>query len=73
MPRDEIFNKAQQVLEQWVFFKGPIFSTPYKLPTYTTATIPPASLWEGGVIYISDAASGANIQASNGTAWVNLG
>jgi len=73
MPRDEIFGKAQTVREQWVFFKGPVFSNPFTLPTYTTATIPLASLHEGSVIYVTDAASGANIQASIGTAWVNLG
>jgi len=50
------------------------FSTfPVKPPTYTVATRPTASSWEGGIIYVSDGGGGAVFQGSNGSAWVNLG
>ncbi|CAB4187293.1 hypothetical protein UFOVP1155_15 [uncultured Caudovirales phage] len=42
-------------------------------PAYTTATLPAASKHSGKIIFVLDAASGANFQGSNGTSWVNLG
>jgi hypothetical protein len=45
-----------------------------RLPTYTTATRPPATTANAGMpIYVSDAAAGSKFQGSNGTAWVSLG
>jgi len=46
---------------------------PLPLRSYTVATRPDATLNEGAVIYVSDAAAGAIFQGSNGAAWVNLG
>ena len=40
---------------------------------YTVATRPVASTVPWGVIAVTDGAAGAQFQASNGTAWVNLG
>jgi hypothetical protein len=40
---------------------------------YTTATLPAASQHTGKIIFVSDAASGAKFQGSDGTSWVNLG
>ena len=48
-------------------------TAPIVLNTYTVATRPTASDWTAGVIYVSDGGAGAVIQASNGSAWVNLG
>ena len=48
-------------------------TSPLKLATYTVATRPAAASWAGGVIYVSDGAAGAKVQASDGTNWVNLG
>lgn len=42
-------------------------------PEFTVATIPTAADWTGRIIFVSDAAAGANFQASTGAAWVNLG
>jgi hypothetical protein len=46
---------------------------PLPLAQFTVATRPAASSWAGALIYVSDGGSGAIIQASNGTSWVNLG
>jgi len=46
---------------------------PVKPPTYTVATLPTASSWTGGIIYVSDGTSGQNFRGSHGGAWVNLG
>ncbi|TVR78990.1 MAG: hypothetical protein EA405_13655 [Rhodospirillales bacterium] len=46
---------------------------PLPLATFTVATRPPAADWAGGVIYVSDASTGAKFQGSDGSAWVNLG
>ena len=70
---DPIFKVVQKVYETWTFIKAPKFNLPPILPTYTLATIPLASLHEGALIYVSDAASGANFQGSINTSWVNLG
>ena len=40
---------------------------PLVLKEYTVATLPTASLWEGGIIYVSDEAGGATIAFSDGT------
>jgi hypothetical protein len=70
---DPLFKVAQKIYETWTFLKAPRFLLPPELPNYTTATIPEAKFHEGGIIYVSDAASGANFQGSDGTSWVNLG
>ena len=36
---------------------------------YTVSTVPTASLWEGGTIYVSDETGGAVIAFSDGSAW----
>ena len=42
--------------------------------TFTTATKPAASsVPVGTIIYVSDGGAGAVFQASNGSAWINLG
>lgn len=44
---------------------------PTRLPTYTVATVPPASGWAGAAIYVSDGASGQPMVAfSSGSAWL---
>ena len=70
---ERIFKEAQIIYEKWTFFKAPKFSQPPILPFYTVATIPLATEHKGAVIFVSDAASGANFQGSDGTDWVNLG
>ena len=70
---NEIFKSAQIVYEKWTFFKAPKFSAPPILPFYITTTIPLATAHEGAIIYVSDAASGAKFQGSDGTNWVSLG
>jgi len=72
-PINEIFKTVQIIYERWTYFKAPKFESPPILPFYTLATIPLATLHEGAIIYVSDAASGANFQGSDGAAWVNLG
>lgn len=42
-------------------------------PSFTVATRPDVADWVGRVIFVTDGAAGAVFQASNGTAWVNLG
>lgn len=42
---------------------------PLVLATYTVATLPTASLWEGGQIYVSDESGGAQPAFSDGTNW----
>ncbi len=70
---DPLFKVVQKIYETWTFIKAPRFLLPPVLPHYTVATIPEATLHEGGTIYVSDAASGANFQGSDGASWVNLG
>lgn len=48
-------------------------TAPLVLAEYTVATLPTASDWEGGVIYVSDGAAGQKFRGSDGTSWVNLG
>jgi hypothetical protein len=74
MPANPLFNVAQQITAKWTFFKGPQFLNPPILPSYTVATIPSAATsLTGAIIFVSDAASGANFQGCTGTVWVNLG
>jgi hypothetical protein len=45
-----------------------------RLPTYTMATLPPATTANAGMpVYVSDAAAGSKYQGSDGSAWVSLG
>lgn len=47
-------------------FSGPVVPS----ETFTVATVPDATLSEGGMIYVNNGANGAPIIAfSNGTAW----
>jgi hypothetical protein len=46
---------------------------PLALVAYTEATKPDASAHSGAVIYVSDGASGAKFQGSNGSSWIGLG
>lgn len=50
------------------------FSGPVKVSaTFTVATVPDATLSEGGMIYVADGKNGAPIIAfSNGTAWLRV-
>lgn len=50
------------------------FSGPVKVSdTFTVATVPDATLSEGGMIYVSNGANGAAIIAfSNGTDWLRV-
>ncbi len=50
------------------------FSGPVKVSdTFTVATVPAASLSEGGQIYVNNGANGAPIIAfSNGSAWLRV-
>jgi hypothetical protein len=45
---------------------------PLLLKSYTVATLPTASDWESGLIYVSDEAGGATVAVSNGTNWVRV-
>ena len=40
-----------------------------KVPSYTLATVPDATLWTGHLIFISDATP-TNLAISNGTNWL---
>ena len=73
MAIDPLFKVVQKIYETWTFIKAPKFNLPPVLPFYTTATIPNATLHKGAIIFVSDAASGADFQGSDGTSWVNLG
>lgn len=44
-------------------------SNPLLLATYTVATLPTASLWTRGLIYVSDETGGAIPAFSDGTNW----
>ena len=46
---------------------------PLVLKSYTVATLPTASSWTGGIIYVSDGSAGQRFRGSHGGAWVNLG
>ncbi|OHX10513.1 hypothetical protein BI347_18980 [Chromobacterium sphagni] len=49
------------------------FSTvPVPAPAYTRATAPAAAAYAGATVYITDAAGGAAIAFSNGTAWISV-
>ena len=50
------------------------FSGPVKVSeTFTVATVPDATLSEGGMIYVSNGKNGAPIIAfSNGTSWLRV-
>lgn len=42
---------------------------PLLLKSYTVATLPTASLWTGGIIYVTDETGGAQPAFSDGTNW----
>jgi len=42
---------------------------PLKHMSYTVATVPDATLWEGATIYVSDETGGAVMAFSDGTDW----
>ena len=42
---------------------------PLPLESYTVATVPTASLWDGSLIYVSDETGGAVPAFSDGTNW----
>ena len=44
-------------------------NAPLVLATYTVSTLPTASLWERGFIYVSDETGGAIPAFSDGTNW----
>ncbi len=45
---------------------------PLLLKSYTVATLPSASLWTGGLVYVSDETGGAVPCFSDGTNWRRL-
>lgn len=51
---------------------GTAFSGPVSPRSYTKATVPAASAFPGGYIDVSDAAGGACLARSNGSAWILL-
>lgn len=44
-------------------------TSPLMLKSYTVATVPDATLWDGSLIYVSDETGGATIAFSDGTSW----
>lgn len=42
---------------------------PFPLASYTVATVPTASEWEGSVIYVSNETGGKTLAFSDGTDW----
>ena len=42
----------------------------FVLSTYTVATLPSASMWVRGLIYVSDEVGGATVAFSNGINWL---
>jgi hypothetical protein len=61
VPIDESSDAYQQLIGQ----------TPaaFVLKTYTVATVPDASMWVRGLIYVSDETGGATVAFSDGTNW----
>jgi len=43
-----------------------------KLASYLKTAMPPAASNTGGLIYVSDAATGATVAYSNGTNWLRV-
>lgn len=57
-------------LENGQTFSGAIvFSLAPRLPTYTVATVPSASTYSRGLIYVSDGTSNKRLAISDGTNW----
>lgn len=48
-------------------------AAPLRVAPFEAADLPDATLWEGSIIFVSDAPAGQKFKGSNGTAWVNLG
>ena len=68
-----LFKVAQKIYDTWTFLAAPKFSLPPILPFYATADIPDAAQHKGAIIFVTDAASGADFQGSDGKVWLNLG
>ncbi len=47
-------------------------TAPLPLAVYTTATLPAAALWQGGIVFVSDAGSGDEFQGSDGSQWLSF-
>lgn len=63
-------NGTIATLENGQTFSGAIvFSLPPRLPTYTVATVPSASTYSRGLIYVSDGTSNKRLAISDGTNW----
>ncbi len=45
---------------------------PLVVKTFTVATVPTASVWTQGIIYVSDETGGATLAFSNGTNWLRV-
>ncbi|WP_217450810.1 hypothetical protein [Vogesella oryzae] len=50
---------------------GSLQATVLRTASYTKATVPAASAYPRGIIYVSDAAGGAAMAWSNGTSWIS--
>lgn len=73
MPIEDLVTKADLVAFIRQQLPPPRALARVKLPLYMTADIPAAADHRGEAIYVPDGGAGAEFQASNGTAWVNLG
>lgn len=48
-------------------------TAPLLLEAYAIAGLPDATLWEGGLVYVSDGGSGERLRYSDGTSWIIAG
>jgi hypothetical protein len=44
-------------------------NSPWEVPSYTVASVPPAANWARSIIYVSNETGGATLAFSDGTNW----
>lgn len=57
---------------EWLIWFTQIFRAlngPVRMSSYTVSGVPDASVYEGGVIYVSNESGGATLAFSDGTNW----
>lgn len=59
-------NNSPAAIEQWARERS---AYPVLLPIFTVATLPPADLWNGGWLHVSDESGGATPAFSDGSDW----
>lgn len=62
-------NQIADLATAQTFSGAKVFSLPPRLPTYTVATVPSASTYSRGLIYVSDGTASKRLAISDGTNW----